>query len=120
MSAPRFPTPTDGGRTYAFPIRDDVRFQDGSVLTAYDVAASWNEIVNPPEGVISARRGYYSMVDKIEAPDPKTVVFRLKFATAAFLPALADPYAFIYKKADPRPRSALVREEHHGLRPVPL
>ena len=38
------------------------------------------------------------MVDKIEAPDPTTVVFRLKFATAAFLPALADPFAFIYKK----------------------
>jgi peptide/nickel transport system substrate-binding protein len=32
--------PTDGGRTYTFPIRGDVRFQDGSVLTAYDVAAS--------------------------------------------------------------------------------
>ena len=46
------------------------------------------------------------MVDKVEAPDPTTVVFRLKFATAAFLPALADPYAFIYKKEildkDPR------------------
>ena len=67
-------------------------------MTAYDVAASWNKIVDPPEGVISARRGYYSMIDKIEAPDPKTVVFRLKFATAAFIPALADPYAFIYKK----------------------
>ena len=92
------PAPTDDGRTYAFPIRGDVRFQDGSVLTAYDVAASWNQIVDPPEGVISVRRGYYSMIDKIEAPDPKTVVFRLKFATAAFLPALADPYAFIYKK----------------------
>ena len=92
------PTPTDDGRTYAFQIRDDVKFQDGSVLTAYDVAASWNHIVDPPEGVISVRRGYYSMIDKIEAPDPKTVVFRLKFATAAFLPALADPYAFIYKK----------------------
>ena len=92
------PTPTEGGRTYAFPIRGDVRFQDGSVLTAYDVAASWNEIVDPPEGVISARQGYYSMIDKIETPDPKTVVFHLKFATAAFLPALADPYAFIYKK----------------------
>ena len=92
------PAPTDDGRTYAFPIRGDVRFQDGSVLTAYDVAASWNHIVDPPEGVISVRRGYYSMIDKIEAPDPKTVVFRLKFATAAFLPALADPYAFIYKK----------------------
>ena len=80
------------------PIREDVRFQDGSALTAHDVAASWNKIVDPPEGVISARRGYYSMIDKIEARDPKTVVFQLKFATAAFLPALADPYAFIYKK----------------------
>jgi peptide/nickel transport system substrate-binding protein len=100
------PTPTDGGRTYAFPIRADVRFQDGSVLSAYDVAASWNHIVDPPEGAISVRRGYYSMVDKIEAPDAKTVVFHLKFATAAFLPALADPYAFIYKQEildrDPR------------------
>jgi peptide/nickel transport system substrate-binding protein len=26
------------------------------------------------------------------------VVFHLKFATLTFLPALADPYAFIYKK----------------------
>jgi peptide/nickel transport system substrate-binding protein len=92
------PEPADGGRTYAFPIREDVRFQDGSALTAHDVAASWNKIVDPPEGVISARRGYYSMIDKIEARDPQTVVFRLKFATAAFLPALADPYAFIYKR----------------------
>jgi peptide/nickel transport system substrate-binding protein len=24
------PEPSDGGRTYAFPIRDDVRFEDGS------------------------------------------------------------------------------------------
>jgi peptide/nickel transport system substrate-binding protein len=100
------PEPADRGRIYAFRIRDDVKFQDGSMLTAYDIAASWNEIVAPPDGVISARRGYYSMVDKIEATDPQTVVFRLKFATAAFLSALADPYAFIYKKelldSDPR------------------
>jgi peptide/nickel transport system substrate-binding protein len=92
------PTPTEDSRTYAFPIRDDVRFQDGSSLTAYDVAASWNHIVDPPKGVISVRQGYYSMIEKVEASDPKTVVFHLKFATDAFLPALADPYAFIYKK----------------------
>ena len=46
------------------------------------------------------------MVDKIEAPDSTTVVFHLKFATSAFLPALADPYSWIYKKEildqDPR------------------
>src|SRR5437660_6759572 len=100
------PEPSDGGRLCAFPIRDDVRFEDGSVLTADDVAASWNKIVDPPEGVISARRGYYSMIESVEAPDAKTVVFRLKYATSAFIPALADPYAFIYKKEildrDPR------------------
>src|SRR5438874_5627604 len=56
------PEPSDGGRTYSFPIRDDVRFEDGSVLTAYDVAASWNKIVEPPDGVISARLGYDSMI----------------------------------------------------------
>src|SRR6185436_6640148 len=62
------------------------------------VAASWNQIIFPPQGVLSPRQGYYLMVDKVEAPDPKTVVFRLKFATTAFLPALADPFAYIYKK----------------------
>jgi peptide/nickel transport system substrate-binding protein len=92
------PEPADGGRTYAFTIRDDVKFQDGSRLTADDVAASWSRIIAPPEGVISARSAYYSMIDKLETPDPRTVIFHLKFATAAFLPALADPYAFIYKK----------------------
>jgi peptide/nickel transport system substrate-binding protein len=92
------PEPSEAGRTYAFQIRDDVKFQDGSRLTADDVAASWNKIVDPAEGVISARRGYYSMIEKVEATNPKTVVFHLKFATAAFLPALTDPYAFIYKK----------------------
>jgi peptide/nickel transport system substrate-binding protein len=100
------PEPEDGGRTYSFTIRDGIKFADGSVLTAFDVAASWNHIVDPPQGVISPRRGYYSMIDRVAAPDAKTVVFHLKYATAAFIPALADPYAFIYKKQlldrDPR------------------
>jgi peptide/nickel transport system substrate-binding protein len=92
------PQPTDDGKTYTFKIRDDVRFHDGSPLTAADVAASWNEIVFPPPGVLSARAGNYSMIDKIESPDPKTVVFHLKFATGAFMPALASPFNWIYKK----------------------
>jgi len=94
------PQPTDGGKTYTFKIRQGVKWHDGSPLTADDVAASWNKLVFPPEGVLSQRQSHYMMVDKIEAPDPKTVVFRLKFATSAFLPALADPYNWIYKKAN--------------------
>jgi len=100
------PTPTDDGKTYTFKIREGVKFHDGTPLTADDVAASWRAIVHPPEGVSSARESYYIMVDKVEAPDPTTVVFRLKFATGAVLPALADPFTWIYQKAildkDPR------------------
>jgi len=100
------PQPTDDGRTYTFKIRDGVKFQDGSILTADDLAASWNKIIDPPEGTISARQSNFMMVETVEAPDPSTIVFHLHFATSAFLPALADPYAFIYKKdildKDPR------------------
>src|SRR5690348_9859965 len=100
------PQPTDSGRTYTFEIRDGVKFHDGAPLTAADVAASWNKIIHPPEGTLSPRESHYMMVDTVEAPDPTTVVFHLKFATAAFLPALADPFSWIYKKEildkDPR------------------
>jgi len=92
------PKPTDDGKTYTFKIRKGVKFHDGTPLTAADVAKSWQYIAFPPKGVSSAREAYMSMVDKIENPDPETVVFKLKFATSAFLPALADPFAYIYKK----------------------
>jgi peptide/nickel transport system substrate-binding protein len=92
------PKPTDDGKTYTFKILDGVKFHDGEKLTAADVAASWNKIIFPPPGVLSPRASNFVMVDKVEATDPSTVVFHLKFATSAFLPALADPYAFIYEK----------------------
>jgi peptide/nickel transport system substrate-binding protein len=100
------PRPTEDGRTYAFKIRQGVKFHDGSPLTAVDVAASWQHIIFPPEGVLSPRESHFVMVDKVEAPDPIAVLFRLKFATDAFLPALAGPYNWIYQKIhldrDPR------------------
>jgi peptide/nickel transport system substrate-binding protein len=84
---------------YAFTIRDGVRFHDGSPLSAADVAASFEHIVFPPAGVLSARAANFLMVDRIETPDPRTVVFRLKFPTAAFLTSLASPFNWVYKKA---------------------
>jgi peptide/nickel transport system substrate-binding protein len=92
------PKPSDGGKTWTFKIRRGVTFHDGSPLTAADVAASFNEIIFPPEGVLSPRVSNYMMVDKVEAPDADTVVFRLKFATEAFLPSLASPFNWIYEK----------------------
>src|SRR6266852_2526042 len=69
------PPPTDNGRTYTFKIRDGVKWHDGSPLTALDVAASWRKIVDPPEGVTSARQSFFMMVDKVEALDASTGVF---------------------------------------------
>ena len=92
------PEPTDNGSTYTFKIRLGVKFQDGTALDAHDVGASWRKIVSPPPGVSSARRNNFVMVDKIEDPDDTTVIFRLKFATLSFLPALADPWNFIYER----------------------
>src|SRR5881394_4320624 len=92
------PQPTDDGKTYTFKIQQGVKFHNGEPLTAEDVATSLHMIAFPPEGVLSPRSSDFEMVDKIEAPDPSTVVIRLKYATSAFLPALADPFAFIYQK----------------------
>jgi peptide/nickel transport system substrate-binding protein len=92
------PQPTDNGLTYTFKIRKGVKFHDGTPLTAQDVAASWNKIIRPPPGVASARRKNFVMVDTVTAPDDETVVFKLKFATLTFVPALADPFAYVYSK----------------------
>src|SRR5262252_5728023 len=63
------PQPTDGGKTYTFKIRDDVKFHNGDKLTAQDVAASLNKIAFPPAGTLSPRATDFMMVDKIEATD---------------------------------------------------
>ena len=92
-------TASDDRKTWTFKIRQGVKFHDGSTLTADDIAASLDEIIFPPQGVLSPRVGNLMMVDKVAATDPQTVVIHLKFATAAFLPALASPFNWIYEKA---------------------
>ena len=85
------------GLTYTFKIRKGILFHDGSPLTAKDVKATYDKIIFPPEGVISARQASYAVVDKVEAPDNFTVIFRLKHTSASFLANLASPWNFIYK-----------------------
>jgi len=94
----KVPAPTNGGKAYTFKIRRDVRFHSGEKLTAQDVVATYNKIIFPPEGVVSARKAYYSIVRIVRAPDDHTVVFELEYPSGAFLPALAVPFNFIYQK----------------------
>ena len=87
-------------------IRKGIKFHDGTALTAHDVKATYDKIIFPPEGVASARKASYAMVNRVEVPDDLTVVFRLKHIAASFLANLASPWNFIYSvdklKKDPR------------------
>jgi peptide/nickel transport system substrate-binding protein len=85
------------GLTYTFRLRQGVRFHDGSPMTSRDVKASYDKIIFPTGGVISARKGTYQAVEAVEAPDPQTVRFRLKWPEASFLVNLASPFSWIFK-----------------------
>jgi peptide/nickel transport system substrate-binding protein len=86
------------GLTYTFKLHPGVVFHDGSPLTSADVKASYDKILFPPEGVRSIRQHHYSAVASVEAPDPGTVVFKLKFPSASLLTNLASPWNVIYPK----------------------
>src|SRR4029453_15207684 len=72
-------------RTYTFKLRRGVKFHDGSVMTSADVKASYDKIIFPPAGVVSSRKAAYKTVEAVEAPNPDTIVFRLKFPEASFI-----------------------------------
>jgi peptide/nickel transport system substrate-binding protein len=85
------------GRVYTLKLRAGVKFHDGSVMTSRDVKASYDRIVNPPAGVTSYRKGNYGSVEAVEAPDPSTIRFHLKWPESSFLVTLASPYSWIMK-----------------------
>jgi len=84
--------------TYTFKIRPGIRFHDGSPLTAVDVKATYDKLIFPPAGTRSVRKSTYSVVASIDAPDPSTVVFKLKHPSASLLGNFASPWNVIYPK----------------------
>jgi peptide/nickel transport system substrate-binding protein len=92
-------TLSQDGLAYTFKVRDGVKFHDGAEFSSKDVKASYDRIIKPPEGVVSARKGAFSAFDSVEAPDPRTVVFKLKFPSPGALNMLATPYSYIYSAA---------------------
>lgn len=67
----------DNGNTWVFTLRDNLFFSDGSVLTAADVVASGQYILNMANNEEISAQGFYRniryMVSKFEARDEKTV-----------------------------------------------
>ena len=94
------PKGTDGFKTYTFKIRTGVKFHDGTPLTAADIVATYNKIIFPPKGIPSARKAFFKMVDSISAPNDTTVVFKLKFPSGSFIPAVATPFNIVMSAKD--------------------
>ncbi|MBZ5528233.1 MAG: ABC transporter substrate-binding protein [Acidobacteriia bacterium] len=75
--------------TYVFHLRRDAVFHDGKELSAADVKATFDFILNPANR--SPKRGAFRMLASIDAPDDVTVIFHLTEPYASFLWNLARP-----------------------------
>ncbi|MFP1742370.1 ABC transporter substrate-binding protein [Lonsdalea quercina] len=79
------------GKVYTLKIRDTV-FSDGTPVTASDAAFS---LLRLRDNENSLWRDPFMVMDKVEAPDPRTLVITLKAPSVPFLSQLALPNASI-------------------------
>lgn len=92
-------TVSKDGLTYAFTLKEGVKFHDGSDLTSADVKATYDRIRKPQGGAKSVRQAAYEDIESIETPDKLKVVFKLKKPNASMLANFASPWDCIYSAA---------------------
>ncbi|MCX4235680.1 MULTISPECIES: ABC transporter substrate-binding protein [Streptomyces] len=77
-----------GVRVYRCVLKDDLKFSNGDPLTAEDVKFSFDRVRLIDDAAGPAVM--FTMLDSVEAPDSKTVVFRLKVPDATFPSKIAS------------------------------
>ena len=74
--------PGNNGKTWTFTLRSDIRFSDGTPITADDVVASAQYILDKANEENIVDHGFYSnlgyFVKSVSAKDEKTVIFKAK------------------------------------------
>jgi peptide/nickel transport system substrate-binding protein len=90
----------DNFRSLVFFLRKNVKWHDGRPFTAADVKYTFDVVREAPEAAAklrtSPRKDWYASVEAIEAPEPHTVVFRLKRPQPSLLLMLASGYSPVY------------------------
>ncbi|MDT8069373.1 MAG: ABC transporter substrate-binding protein [Terriglobia bacterium] len=74
--------------TYIFHLRHDVGFSDGRPLTSADVKWTLDSIMRGK--IRTAKAATYQFIDHVEAPDPYTLIIKLKQPYATLLWNLSD------------------------------
>jgi len=88
---------SDDGLHYTYVLRDGVKFHNGDALSSADVKFSMDWILNPKTK--STRRPQFAqLIESVDTPDARTVVFNLRTRDGAFLNKIAG-YLFIIPKA---------------------
>jgi peptide/nickel transport system substrate-binding protein len=94
--ATALPTISPDGKTVTIPVRQGVKFADGTPFDAAAVKTTLERDLRLPE---SARKSELGPIDTVDAPDAQTVVVHLKTPFAPLLGALADRAGMIMSPA---------------------
>lgn len=85
--ADAMPKISEDGKTYTIPLRQGVRFNDGTKMDAEAVTKTLKHYMTDPKSVRSAE---LTSIDSVEAVDPSTVQINLKQAYSPLTAILAD------------------------------
>ena len=86
-------TVSSNGLVYTFSLRPNLKFSDGTPLTATDVVATFNTQRQDKANANIADFAYWAGVS---APNPNTVVIRLTHPQTALLDLLAAPWHAVF------------------------
>src|SRR4051812_19815021 len=82
------------GLTYTFTLQENVKWHDGKPFSSEDVKFTIEEVILP----LHSRGGTYkSIIDKVETPDAKTVVLKLKVPFGPLMNALGYDFFIVPK-----------------------
>ncbi|MEG0270524.1 MAG: ABC transporter substrate-binding protein [Clostridia bacterium] len=88
-------TENGGGQTWTFTLRENITFSDGTPLTANDVVASCQYILDLAKNKELEDNGFYQnikfMVASIKAPDERTVIVKAERSYYGLLYAMTFP-----------------------------
>src|SRR5918911_1965137 len=90
---------SEGGQTITFHLHKGVKWHDGVPFSSADVKYTVERIMNPPKGMVSPRGPVFSaLIERVEAPDPDTVIIHGKGPSGLLLPLFANGHNAVIPK----------------------